>query len=134
MAEMKHRTLEIAFSMMGSGEDGYEKPNKAQTANTRNIPAREKMVLLFIFIRGDNVNSDMVDNSMIKSGKKKRPLKRIGLGGMAGYVLFITIKSNGSSKIIGAAIAATAPLRIAITLPFFQVVTKIRIKVIRTER
>jgi O-acetyl-ADP-ribose deacetylase (regulator of RNase III) len=41
MAATKHRIFDIALRAIGAGLEGYEKPNKAQTANTKNIAARE---------------------------------------------------------------------------------------------
>jgi hypothetical protein len=41
MAVMKLRIFDTTLSARGSGDEGYEKPNKAQIANTKNIDARE---------------------------------------------------------------------------------------------
>ena len=45
-----------------------------------------------------------------KSGRKKSARYKAGSGGIGGKVLAITMRSNGSSKIIGAAMAPTAAL------------------------
>ena len=69
---------------IGTGVKGYEKPNRAQTANIKNIPDSVKRVTLDNFIKGDKISSEMVEISMRKRGKKNSPLKRAGLGGTMG--------------------------------------------------
>ena len=90
--------------------DGYEKQEKAHTANTKNIPARENSVYFDNFVNGDNVRSENVEISTRKRGKKKSSLNSVGAGGRGGYVLPMTIRSNGSSNIIGAAAMPTKAL------------------------
>jgi hypothetical protein len=107
----------MSLSAVFSGLDGYEKPNAAQTAKTMKNPAREKNVYLDNLVRGENVRKDMVESSTRKRGKKKSSRKSVGAGGMGGYILFRTIKSNGSSKIIGADAAPTKELNNATLTP-----------------
>jgi hypothetical protein len=59
---------------------------------------------------GDSRRSSSVVISIRNNGTKNRARYKAGSGGIAGYVLAITMRSNGSSKIIGAAIAPMAPL------------------------
>ena len=66
---------------------------------------RENNVSFEIFVRGDNVSSEKDAISRINRGKKKS--KVYCKAGVGGYVLAITIRSNGSSKISG---AATVPM------------------------
>lgn len=68
-------------------------------------------------VRGENVRNDMVESSTRKSGKKNSKRKIIGAGGMGGYILFRTIRSKGSSKIIGADAAPTKALNNATLNP-----------------
>ena len=70
MAVMKHRTFDAALRASGIGEEGYEKPNKAQIANTKNIPAREKKVYFDIFTKGDIVSNEKLEISTRNKGKK----------------------------------------------------------------
>jgi hypothetical protein len=72
-------------------------------------------------VRGENVRKDMVDSSRRKSGKKKSSLKRLGAGGMGGYILVRTIKSKGSSKIIAAEAAPAKALSKETSSPCFLV-------------
>ncbi len=63
-------TFEIAFSAIGSGADGYAKPNSAHTAKTKNILANSIHVYRDIFMIGDNESKVKLETSMRKSGKK----------------------------------------------------------------
>ena len=110
IAVAKLSTFDIPLSATGIGSNGYEKPKTAHTANTKNIPAREKSVYLDSFVNGDSVRSENVEISTRNSGKKKSSLYRFGEGGIGGYVLNMTIRSNGSSNIIGAAAVPTKAL------------------------
>ena len=110
IAVTKLRTFDMLLSVMGNKSDGYEKPKKAHTANTKNIPARENKVYFDNFVNGDNVRSENVEISTRNRGKKKSSLYRFGEGGIGGYVLNMTIRSNGSSNIIGAAAVPTKAL------------------------
>jgi len=80
-------------------------------------PAREKRAYLDSLVSGENVRNDMVESSTRNSGKKKSRRKIIGAGGMGGYILFRTIRSKGSSKIIGADAAPTRALNSATLNP-----------------
>lgn len=71
MDTTKLRIFDTALSAMGIGSEGYEKPNKAQTANTKNMAARENKVYLDKFITGDNVSSVKLEISTRNSGRKK---------------------------------------------------------------
>lgn len=115
MAVAKARTFDSAFRTIGMGAAGYAKPNNAQTANIKNIPARRSSVYLDSFIKGDNVSIAKLAISTRKSGKKKSRVN--GMAGAGGYVRHITMRSNGSSKIIGAAIAPTMALPTATQNP-----------------
>ena len=55
---MKQRIFDAALRAKGIGREGYEKPNKAQTAKIRNIAARENKVNLDTFARSDNVSRE----------------------------------------------------------------------------
>jgi hypothetical protein len=50
--------FDITLRTIGIESEGYQKPNKAQTANTKNIPARENRVYFNSFAKGDNVSSE----------------------------------------------------------------------------
>jgi len=50
IAVTKLRTFDVSLSASGTRLDGYEKPFKAQIANTRSIPARENSVYLDSFV------------------------------------------------------------------------------------
>jgi hypothetical protein len=105
---MKQRIFDAALRAKGIGREGYEKPNKAQTAKIRNIAARENKVNLDTFARGDNVSRERLEISTRKRGRKKSNLNCADIGG---YILCITIRSNGNSNIMGAATVPTvAPL------------------------
>jgi hypothetical protein len=110
IAVMKLRTFDIPLSVMGNKSEGYEKPKEAHTAKTKNSPARENRVYFDSFVKGDNVRSENVEICTRNKGKKKRSLNSIGAGGTGGYVLSMTITSNGSSNIIGAAAVPTKAL------------------------
>ena len=90
--------------------DGYEKPKRAHTAKTKNIPERENIVYFDSLINGVNVRSENVEISTRNRGKKNSSLNKFGAGGKGGYVLHMTIRSNGSSNIIGAAAVPTKAL------------------------
>ena len=117
IAATKLSTFDVPLSTTGIGSDGYEKPNTAHTAKTKNIPARENSVYFDSFVNGENVRSESVEISTRNRGKKKRSLYRFGAGGMGGYVLPMTIRSNGSSNIIGAAAVPTKALPSATLSP-----------------
>ena len=87
---------------------GYPKPNNAQTANSKNIPAKGNSVYLESFMTGENVSIAKLETSTRKRGQKKSNVNSIS--GAGGYVRHITMRSNGSSKIIGAAIVPTMAL------------------------
>jgi len=110
IAVTKLRTFDTPLSATDIGAEGYEKPRKAHTAKTKNIPARENSVYFDSFVNGDNVRSENVEISTRNRGKKKSSLNSVGAGGMGGYVLPMTIRSNGSSNIIGAAAVPTKVL------------------------
>jgi hypothetical protein len=63
----------------------------------------------------------MVESSTRKRGKKKSNRKSIGAGGIGGYILFKTIRSKGSSKIIGPVTDPTKALNNATLGPCFLV-------------
>ncbi len=52
------------------GVEGYEKPNSAQTANTKNIPPKENKVYFDILIKGDHVKRAKLAISQVSTGKK----------------------------------------------------------------
>jgi len=106
----KLRTFEIPFSVNGIGFDGYEKPKRAHSAKTKNIAARENRVYLDSLVKGESVSREKVESSTRNKGRKKSSLNSVGAGGTGGYVLLITIRSNGNSKIIGAAVVPTNAL------------------------
>jgi hypothetical protein len=114
MAVMKHRIFDVALKAKGIGEEGYEKPNKAQIENTKNIAARVNRVYFDILVKGDKVNSEKLEISTRNKGRKKSKVSCVGMGG---YSLHITIRSYGSSNIIGADIVATMALPNAILNP-----------------
>ena len=102
---MKLRTFEIAFSENDSGSEGYEKPKKAHTAKTMNIPPRAKNVYFDRLVRGDRKRSEKVEITTRNRGKKKDSVTY-----MEAFSLPITIRANGSSNIIGAAAVPTNAL------------------------
>lgn len=110
IAATKLRTFDTPLSVIDIKSDGYEKPKKAHAPNTKNNPARENRVYFDSFVNGDNVRSENVEISTRNRGRKKSSLNRVGAGGMGGYVLPMTIRSNGSSNIIGAAAVPTKAL------------------------
>lgn len=107
IAVPKLRIFDIPLSVIDIGLEGYEKPRRAHTEKTKNIPARENRVYFDNFVNGDNVRSESVEISTRNRGKKKSSLNSVGAGGTGGYVLPMTIRSNGSSNIIGAAAVPT---------------------------
>src|SRR5579872_2012089 len=115
MAVANATTFEIMFRATGRGAYGYAKPNNAQTAKIKNMPARRNRVYLDSFMMGDNVSSAKLKISTRKSGKKKsRVNNTVGVGG---NVRHMTMRSKGSSKIIGAAIVPTMALPTATQNP-----------------
>jgi hypothetical protein len=110
IAVTKLRIFDNPLSVRDTGSEGYEKPKKAHIAKTKNTPARENKVYLDSFVKGDKVSSENVEISTRNRGRKKSSLNSVGAGGMGGYVLPMTIKSNGSSNIIGAAAVPTKAL------------------------
>jgi hypothetical protein len=58
IAVTKLRIFDITLRTIGIASEGYQKPNKAQTANTKNIPARENRVYFDSLAKGDNVSSE----------------------------------------------------------------------------
>ena len=110
IAVTKLRIFDTELSVTDIGSEGYEKPKSAHIAKIKNIPARENIVYFDSLVKGDNVRSKNVEISTRNRGKKKSSLKSVGAGGTAGYVLPITIRSNGSSKNIGAAAVPTRAL------------------------
>ena len=103
------------FRAIGMGAAGYAKPNNAQTAKLKNIPAKRNRVYLDSFITGDNASIAKLETSTRKRGKKKSKVNCVA--GVGGYVRHITMRSNGSSKIIGAAIVPTMALPTATQNP-----------------
>src|SRR6266702_7298640 len=96
------------FRAIGMGTAGYAKPNNAHTAKIKNIPARRNRVDFDSFMTGENVSIAKLEISTRKSGRKKSKVN--GMAGAGGYVRHITMRSKGSSKIIGAAMAPTMAL------------------------
>lgn len=68
-------------------------------------------------VKGEKVRNDIVESSIRKSGRKKSSRKSMGAGGMGGYIRFRTIKSKGSSKIMGPVMAPTRALSRAVLSP-----------------
>jgi hypothetical protein len=126
--------FEVTLKTKNIGVMGDENPKIAQTAKIKNIPAKEKKVYLVTFIKGESNSRDIVVSSIRNKGKKNSNLKSAGFGGIGGYVLPITIRSKGSSKTIGPAIAQIAALRNATFTPFFFVNQKTTIKLINAKR
>ena len=112
IAVVKLKTFDIELSVNDSGLDGYEKPKRAHTAKTMNIPDREIIVDFDRCVKGDNSRSDIVETSTRNRGRKKSNATNRGA-----FVLPITIRSNGSSNIIGAAAVPTNALPKAIFRP-----------------
>lgn len=98
---MKHRIFDVALTTMDIRLDGYEIPNEAQIANTKNMAARENKMYLDKFTKGNSVRRAKLDISQRNSGRKYGRVNCVA--GVGGYVLHMTIRSNGSSDIIGAA-------------------------------
>ena len=71
IAVTKLRTFDVSLSASDIRLDGNENPFKAQIANTKNTLAKESSVYLDSFVRGDNVRSENVEISTMKSGRKK---------------------------------------------------------------
>jgi len=71
IAVTKLRIFDIPLSVNGIGSEGYEKPKKAHTAKTKNIPARENRVYFDSFVKGDNVRSEIVEISTRNRGRKR---------------------------------------------------------------
>lgn len=96
------------FRAIDMGAAGYAKPNTAQTENMKNIPTKGNSVYLDTFMTGDNASSAKLETSTRKRGKKKSNVNCVV--GVGGYVRHITMRSNGSSNIIGAAMVPTMAL------------------------
>jgi len=114
MAVTKHRTFDTALRANGSGDEGYEKPKSAQIENPKNIAASVKNVYFDILVNGDNVSSERLETSMRNRGRKNSKVSCMDMGG---YSLHITIRSYGSSNIIGAARVPAIALPSAIFSP-----------------
>jgi hypothetical protein len=100
---------------VGRGVAGYAKPNNAHTAKIKNIPARRNNVYLDSFMQGDSMSMAKLEISIRKRGRKKSNVNStVGVGG---YVRHITMRSKGSSKIIGAAMVPTIALPTAAQNP-----------------
>ena len=112
MAVMKLRTFDIELSVNDRGLDGYEKPKRAQTAKAMNMPDKDTIVAFDRLVKGDSSRSDIVETSTRKRGRKKSSATKRGA-----FALPITIRSNGSSNIIGAAAVPTNALPKAIFRP-----------------
>jgi hypothetical protein len=117
IAVTKLRIFDIPLSVYDIPSEGYEKPKKAHAEKTKNMPARENRVYFDSFVKGDNVSSENVEISTRNRGRKKSSLNSVGAGGTGGYVLVMTIRSNGSSNIIGAAAVPTKAVPKAIFGP-----------------
>lgn len=72
IAVAKLNTLEMAFNIVGNGSEGYEKPNQAQTVNTRNMIDNKYNEYSDILIKGYNVSSENVAISTINNDRKVR--------------------------------------------------------------
>jgi len=70
MAVTKLRILDTTFRAVGNRVEGYENPNQAHIAHTRNIPANEYKVYFDNFVKGDNVSSEKVEISTRNKGRK----------------------------------------------------------------
>jgi hypothetical protein len=131
MAVMKHKTFETALRANGIGEEGYEKPNHAQMENTKNTPAKANKVYFEILVNGDNVSSEKLEISTRNRGRKKSKVSCVDTGG---YSLHITIRSYGSSNIIGAAMVPAIALPSAIFSPWCLDKYAMTIKVINPDK
>ena len=76
---------------------------------------RENRVYFDNFVKGDNVSSEKDAISRRNRGRKKSNVYCVA--GVGGYVLPITIRSNGSSNISGAATVPTMALPNAVIRP-----------------
>jgi hypothetical protein len=56
MAVANARIFDIVLRIIGMGASGYAKPNNAQTANIKNMPAKSNSVYLDSFMAGDNAS------------------------------------------------------------------------------
>ncbi len=81
MDTTKHRIFDTALRAIGIGLEGYEKPNKAQTANTENMAARENKVYLDNFAKGDHVTSAKLEISQRNRGRKKSSVNSVAGAG-----------------------------------------------------
>ena len=70
MAVANAITFDIMLRAIGMGAAGYAKPNNAQTAKIKNIPAKKNRVYLDSFIIGEHVSITKLKISMRKRGKK----------------------------------------------------------------
>jgi len=70
----------------------------------RNIPARENRCDRFV--KSDNKRSENVEISRRNRGKKKSSVNSVA--GRGGYVLPMTIRSNGSSNILAPPLSGLA--------------------------
>jgi hypothetical protein len=120
IAVRKLRIFDIPLSANGIGSEGYRKPEAAHAAKTKNIPSRENRVYFDRFVKGDKVRSENVEMPTRNRGRKKSTQNSVGAGGTGGYVLPMTIMSNESSNIIGAAAVPTKAPPSAIFSPRLQ--------------
>jgi hypothetical protein len=102
------RIFEIMLRAIGIGAAGYAKPNNAHTAKSKNMAAKGNRVDLDSLMTGENVSIAKLQTSTRKRGKKKSSVN--ASSGAGGYVRHITMRSKGSSKIIGAAMVPTMAL------------------------
>jgi hypothetical protein len=63
MAVMKQRTIDTAEKVHSSGEEGWEKPDNARTANAKNLAARPGQVYFDILVSSDNLRSEKLETS-----------------------------------------------------------------------
>jgi hypothetical protein len=108
----KLRIFDAALRAKGIGREGYENPNKAQTAKIKNIAARENKVDFDTLARGNKVSRETLEISTRKRGRK---MSNVNCADIGGNILHMTMRSNGSSNIMG---AATVPITALLNASF----------------
>ena len=108
----KQRIFDAALRAKGNGREGYEKPHKAQIAKIKNIAARENKVDFDTLARGNNASRETLEISTRKSGRK---MSNVNCADIGGNILHMTMRSNGSSNIMG---AATVPITALLNASF----------------
>ena len=114
-AVAKARTFEIMFIAVGRGVDGYAKPNNAQIAKKKNMPARRKSVYLDSLIAGESVSRVTLEISTRKiASLTSKGYNDIGPGT---YMCGTKMRLKGNSKIDSAAMIPMIALPAASQIP-----------------